>query len=153
MSSWSNRQNRKEREAIGRDLDRAERYIAEGNSDAAARTLQSASDALGNRAPYSRFRPWRPWTGALCERLRQLEAKQCVPCDCWFCSFDPSQQQSVYEEAEIKRGHLDAVYGSFENNFTGAFAEIVFGVRFGWEVNLTPGVRWGCGLLDSVPHC
>jgi hypothetical protein len=65
------------------------------------------------------------------------------PCDCWFCSLSPEKKLFVRREVYTKFRALATVYPEDENLFTGAFAEVVFGTRFGLPINQESGFDGG----------
>ena len=49
----------------------------------------------------------------------------------------------MQEQVSRKVADLNSVYADTENNFTSAYAEVVFGIRFGLAINQTPGFDGG----------
>lgn len=72
------------------------------------------------------------------------------PCECWYCLLTADQKASVVAAAARKSADLDAAYKDSQNNLVGAFAEVVFGIRFGLQINQVPGRDGG---RDFVVKC
>ena len=93
-------------------------------------------------------------------RYDQLVHRQRVesanPCGCWTCGLSADQKRMVAEFTEQKAATLDCIEGSeHENNLTGAYAEVIFGVKFHLLIKLKEGrdggvdFRFPCQRMPS----
>jgi hypothetical protein len=104
---------------------------------------------LGQAAAYIPFNVGAGWNGA----KRQIEEARSAldgPCHCWHCELSAQQRRQVRVEVSQKIADLAAVYPDERNNFTGAHAEVVFGMKFGLRINQIPGFDGG---KDFIVPC
>jgi len=102
---------------------------------------------------------WRRFTGEKWSALNDLRLHihriLYGPCECWYCSFTPAQKRDVRREVPTKYEALATAYPSDGHLFTGAYAEVVFGIRFGLRINQVVGFDGGidyevpCGYTES----
>ncbi len=86
------------------------------------------------RDPEPRFRGTR-WTH-LREKIAEVRRVLHCPCHCWVCSLGVGQWQRVQQETRLKAASLERTYGPLDEGlFVGAYAEVVFGVRFDLPIN------------------
>lgn len=140
-----NTKRNRERDAILRGkLDRIEKHLSTRNFDAAQNLLYRFKLAVGSF--HSLYFDNR--YNDLVDKLRNESAR---PCDCWYCGFTPEEKKQLAEDAEKKTASLDQDPSyNHVNNFTGAYAEAVFGVKFHRPINLRPGPDGG---IDFVVPC
>jgi hypothetical protein len=100
--------------------------------------------------PESRFRGAR-WTH-LRERIAEIRGVLRCPCQCWVCSLRAGQWQRVQQETRVKAASLERTYGPLDEGlFVGAYAEVVFGVRFGLSINQKPDFDSGVDFEVPCP--
>lgn len=136
MSNW-NRRNQKIRRKIHTDVDMAMRLIREGRRDGAKRMLDSARSGL-QLAPWNGGEPWA--------KARALSASIAIikgPCECFYCQLTAEQKQRVGDAVILKQEDLGTVYPDEESNYTGAYAEVVFGFRYNLPINHVRGYDGG----------
>lgn len=153
----SNNWNQRHAANIRRGIEYAERCNAEGRIAGAKRVLDEVGRELATFNPF-RFRgeTWDKLRRSYKEVQEVLRVKLATPCDCFYCGFDAEQKQIVTELTRQKAADFDGIEGSNQgNNFTGACAEVIFGVRFHLPINLESGPDGGkdfclpCGQMPS----
>jgi len=130
---------------VTRWLDQADKYLATNSYKLVDDLLVQVESTMPkiNRIhrPYDRYR-------AVVERLRVQRLK---PCACWYCGFTAEQKRFVTELTEQKAADLDCIEQSdHDHNLIGAYAEVVFGVKFNLPINRTKSPDGG---VDFRFHC
>ncbi len=138
MASRNNLHNRAVRAGILRDVELALRCFYRGESDRAELFLKQAKEGFSQ----VRFGRGRGWDDAH-NRYSQARTIMHGPCACWYCTLTLEQKQEVKEQVSRKVADLSCIYADVDNNFTGAYAEVVFGIRFGLRINQIPGFDGG----------
>jgi hypothetical protein len=135
-------------QVVNDELNRVEKYLAKHSLSAAGKALQRVSPEV------QRLR--RIWnTGDLGQRYDRLvdtlRVKSANPCDCWNCGFTADQKQRVIDLTKQKTAAFDCIEQSdHENNSVGAYAEVVFGVKFNLKINLERGSDGGAIFVSPV---
>ena len=138
VGSWNNRQNRKDREDILRSLDCALECHLEGNSKGEKNLIENARSALKG-APFNGGAAWK----RVREHYRYIFARIENLCDCFYCSLSEEQKRQADITMLMKQLDFASEYANEKTNRIGAFAEVVFGMRYNLPINLTPGFDGG----------
>jgi hypothetical protein len=143
--------NQKQAANIRCFIERAERCIVEGKVTGAKNLLDGAKCALADFDSF-RFRgaAWDKLRASYNEANEALSVKLSRPCDCWYCGFTAEQKQTVLETAEVKEKAFAGTWDNDESNFIGAYAEVIFGVKFHLPINLESSPDGG---KDFQLHC
>jgi hypothetical protein len=145
MGSRNNLHNRAIRAGILRDIERALHFFYRGEGGRAKLLLKQANERF-SEVSFARGSGWDEARDRYSEAWTLMRG----PCACWYCILTAEQKQRVKEQVGRKVGDLSSVYADADNNFTGTFAEVVFGLRFGLEINQIPGFDGG---RDFVIPC
>jgi hypothetical protein len=135
LSSFSNRHNRRLCSDVVHELKQVLNLLYADDRANAERLYQDASAVR-----HPRFRRFRGGGWDAADELFDVCFKALYgPCSCWYCSFTPDQKKRVADEVIRKVAALGQEYLDEKNNHTGAYAEVVFGIRFGLFINQEPG--------------
>jgi hypothetical protein len=123
------------------ELDLVEKFLGSHRHEAAKRLLESLQPEVNNLG-------WNWNARGVGLRYRQLFDRVLVEsaksCDCWTCGFTAEQKRMLIELTKQKAENLDCIEQSeHENNLTGAYAEVVFGMKFNLPINLRKGSDGG----------
>jgi hypothetical protein len=135
MGNWYNRSKRRQIEYhLGKAID----LLREGETKAAESSLSRAGGIL-KEAPPNGGEVW----GEVRDRYRDVLNMLERPCQCLFCTLSEDKQRKVVDFVCAKQEDLGTAYSDVDNNFTGAWAEVVFGFRYDLPINLVRGFDGG----------
>jgi hypothetical protein len=134
-----NKWNKKLRRLIHTDVDRAVTLLHQGRRKDAERALASVESELRELTPWNGGKAWSSeW-----DHYRNAFQILRRPCECFFCTLPEAQRLKIKEVVDSKQEDLGSEYADAESNFTGAYAEVVFGFRYNLPINLVRGFDGG----------